>query len=175
MPAIAFKIGKRAIELDSNPLARILSEGIMQVTQSAYTHAEFWIDGPETAARCFSAREFTKGVDFAKIDLTDTSLWRVISLPAFTGDQKTYVEWFCRGNVGRDYDAQGILGILNNTGLHDTSDRFCSEMVFDIGQQCLGWNPNVLRWLVAPAWTRGGARHGLIEMLCGTDSAKLLV
>jgi hypothetical protein len=173
MPAIALKLGAASAALAANPLEKIFVEGILQVTGSPFSHAEFWIDGPPYLARCFSARELTAGVGFELVDLSDPKLWRILTLAEFAGDQAKRVEYFCRGNQGRDYDKEGIVGILSDRPFHNLADRFCSEMCWDIGQQCLGWNPNVPRWHVAPGWTRGGDRHGLFEILSGTDSVKL--
>lgn len=166
MPALAFKHGAESAKTES-PLACVFTEAILGVTGSPFSHVEFWLDGPPSSARCFSAREFTQGVEWATLDLTNPLLWTVVPLPALTDYQLISVPAFCNGNVGRDYDSEGILGILRDTGWHSGSDRFCSEMCFDIGQQVLGWRQDIVRWHVAPGWTKGGDRYGLYELATG--------
>lgn len=180
---IALKLGAPALLNDPNPMGRIITGGIMQVTGSLFSHAEFWFDGPVDQARCFSARELESGVGWKTLDLHDRSQWKILPLGAAampksdgpespTGDDPTRpslslvdkLYWFLQGNCGRDYDAQGILGILVDRSHHADSDRFCSEMVWDLGQQCLGWRRDIPRWKVAPGWTRGGDRFGLYEL-----------
>lgn len=173
---IALKIGEAALG-SGGPLADIFTKGIMTVTGSPYSHAEFWFSGPINQALCFSARELNDGVGWKTIDLSNKAMWKILPLqPTVAPDtleMRDRVWWFLQGNVGRDYDTQGILGILNNTDHHDKSDRFCSEMVFDLGQQCFGWRKDIPAYHVAPGWTKEpvppqncgpGHRAGLYEL-----------
>lgn len=178
---IALKLGAPALLNDPNPMGRIITGGIMQVTGSPFSHAEFWFDGPVDQARCFSARELESGVGWKTLDLRSREQWKILPLgssalpkggpePSSDGgvgeslSLRDQIYWFLQGNVGRDYDAQGILGILVDRSHHNDSDRFCSEMVWDLGQQCLGWRRDIPRWKVAPGWARGGDRFGLYEL-----------
>lgn len=162
MPSLAFKNAAKAAQMEGG-LGAFFSSAIHLKTGSPYSHVEFWLDGPLNAARCFSSRE-PAGSSWSTLDLTDALLWTIVPIPSATPEQLSHIEWFANGARGRDYDALGIMGVELGNGAHDTSDRFCSEMVFDIGQNCLGWPKDIPRWLVTPGWTKGGNIHGLYEL-----------
>src|SRR5208337_632743 len=93
--AFAFKVAQRATELASNPLEAAFSLAIARFTGGKFSHVECWFEGPITAARCYSARE-PHGTSIETIDLSDTSLWELISV-ATTRDEDLLVKGFCLG------------------------------------------------------------------------------
>lgn len=130
----------------------LFSEAIAKHTGGQFSHVEMWLSGPLNAAMCFSSRE-PFGTSFKVIDLSEQvngkCLWTMLALKVATEQEKDAF-WFCMGSKGRDYDSMGIIGIGLGTGVHDSSDRFCSEMVWDVGQNVFGWDPSIDRWMVAP-------------------------
>jgi len=164
--AFAFKVAQRAAELASNPLEAAFSLAIARFTGGKFSHVECWFEGPITAARCYSARE-PHGTSIETIDLSDTSLWELISV-ATTRDEDLLVKGFCLGACGRPYDAAGILGIGSNLNIHIPWDRFCSEANFEVPHTLFGFRPTIEPRKVAPSGCPPGG-CGFYELLKGTQ------
>lgn len=162
--SFAFKIAARAGQIGAL-LDRELDLEIARITGGLYCHVEAWIDGPVSAALCFSSRQ-PIGTYFATLDLTDKTLWRIVNVPT-TPMEDAAIMGFCVGTSGRRYDTFGILGIGLSTTVHDPYDRICSETCFEIAADVLHrMPPGIERWQVAPSGlTCTGKRYGFFELL----------
>lgn len=160
MLSFAFKNAARSAELETG-IARATDEEIARFTGGKFCHVEAWIEGPINAAVCYSARQ-PDGVGRAVLDLSDTSLWTIVTRPFFN----SWIQGFCDGSVGKPYDFAGILGIASDTNAHIEWDRFCSEFCFELLQIGTNFHPSIKRWHVAPSGQPKGG-YGLYELLTG--------
>lgn len=170
-PVYAFKNAARSIELSAG-IAKETDRAIAEFTGGKYCHVEVWIDGPQNAAVCYSARQ-PHGVARAVIDLGDSTLWTVlpwaVTASACWGDQD-WLLGFCEASVGKPYDFLGILGIAMHQPLAVPWDRFCSEFCFEALQLRFGKFPGIARYQVAPSGRPPGG-YGLYELLTGAQGA----
>lgn len=122
------------------------SKLIADVTKSAYSHVELWIDGPRKAARCMSSRE-GEGVHYKIIDLTDEKAWTIVAVPT-NEFQQDYTEGFCDGSEGKPYDYVDLIDAATGKGKQEVPfGRFCSGFCAEWYQKTFGvLNPQ-------PFWT----------------------
>lgn len=118
----------RAVFRNAKKTKNLWSRLISAWTGGPYSHVELWLAGPKEAAVCFSARE-GQGVRFKVIDLTDGQ-WDEIKISENKEDVKKILN-FALPQVGMGYDWLGLLGFVKPwhiSFLHDSDDRFCSEV-----------------------------------------------
>lgn len=171
MFAFAFKNAEEAAKRE-NEAGKLFSLGIKRVTGGDYSHVECWLSGTAANAVCSASRE-PSGISAQTLDLSDRALWSVIEVPSSTFlDLSAW--WFSKGSEGKRYDAAGIVGIGTGVGLHDSSQRFCSEYAVEIAQAVflLPAVSRIPRWMVAPSGPEhdfgdGRVRYGLRDLLLG--------
>lgn len=173
-PVYAFKNAARSIELSAG-IAKETDRAIAEFTGGKFCHVELWIDGPQNAAVCYSARQ-PHGVAKAIIDLSDAALWTIVGIGP-TGDHwyedQDWLLGFCEASVGKPYDFLGILGIAMHQPLAVPWDRFCSEFCFEALQLRYGKFSDITdiaRYQVAPSGRPPGG-YGLYELLTGSQGA----
>ena len=137
--ALAFKIASKT--------GSLWSEFIAKATHGPYSHVECWIQGPQSAAVCYSSREGT-GVHPATIDLTQP-MWKIFSIPT-TVAQDDAIIWFCRGAEGKAYDYLDLIVADGGRGIHKAWARICSEFCTEVVQQCIGLIGSEESWAVSP-------------------------
>lgn len=125
------------------PESDLWGQGICRASNSIYCHVEAWLDGPMTAARCFSSRE-PVGASFQVRDLSDTREWEMVTLN-LTPTQEDRCIGFAYGACGKRYNALGLLGYATGTGMTFPWDLFCSQCCADMLRCCgfgSAWKPS---------------------------------
>jgi hypothetical protein len=171
---LAFKNATRAAALAANPLEKLFSLEIARVTGGPFSHVEGWLDGPITAARCFSSRE-PGGTQFATIDLSDGTLWTMVDIDGppglgIGGPGPGDFAWG-QGRENRRYNFIGIMAIEFGGAITSPHDDFCSQCCFEFLQDRRGMFPKWARtdWIAPSGFGRDGKRFGLHELVTGTQ------
>lgn len=161
---LAFKNAAEA-ERRESLIGKIIAKGIHDVTGGEYSHVQMWLDGPRSAARCFSAFE-PDGTKFVTEDLTDGKLWAMIDVdggPQPPLAQMADIAW-CQGRTTRRYNFLGIVSEFFDGPLTDKYDDFCSQCCFEFLQDRRSLFPNENSVMVAPSAGKPG-RIGLFQIL----------
>lgn len=115
-------------------------------TRGPYSHVELWLDGEVDKALCFSSLEGV-GVRFAVRDLRGTFDTITVSENSQAG-----LEMYKAALplTGKKYDWLGILGFAGPLKLHDSKDRFCSEVCYEMLDTEGFLHDAEARWKVSP-------------------------
>lgn len=107
-----------------NPYSKVIAIW----TGGIYSHVELWFSGEPNNALCFSSREGS-GTSFKNIDLTQ-------AYDSVTVTTDNIIAMKCLNAAQaldhKKYDWIGIVGFVLPFGEHDSRNRFCSEVCYEL-------------------------------------------